>query len=220
MRVLQVAAGPPRLEPALLPAAFAGAFVGVRLGGWRGLLCLVAFASVGVVRYLTYPIGAALDCARGVTEVCRGATDFDFVVPQAWLLPGFVAGVLAAVMTRARVPLRVELEALGAVAFLPLVGYALPLSRGFDAPSVFDVLGASLGLLAAAIIMARRSSDPMRSGFIVASALLLLAVPYLTYILWFNSDPAQSPWNQWMAFAAPVALVVATYAMSRHLPRT
>jgi len=51
----------PQLRPrehsgqALSPhAALAGAFVAVRPGGWRGLLGLLAFASVPLIRALTY----------------------------------------------------------------------------------------------------------------------------------------------------------------------
>ncbi len=131
--------GPLRFEPTLLPAAFAGAFVAVRLGGWRSFLLVLAFAAVPFLRALTYPVGAAIDCSHGNVDACRGATDLDFVLPQAWLLPGFAVGVLAAVMTAARVPLRVELEAFAPIALVQLVGYVLPMMQGYPTPSAFAV---------------------------------------------------------------------------------
>jgi PGF-CTERM motif protein len=209
--------GPPRFEPTLLPAAFAGAFVAVRLGGWRGLLGLLAFASIPFIRALTYPIGAAIDCSHGNIDACRGATDLDFVLPQAWLLPGFAMGVLAAVLTRAQVPRRVELEAFGPIALVQfLLGYVLPLIRGYPTPSAFDIVVTVIGLLAAAYILARRSSNPTRSALIVAGVLLLLVVPLIIFELWSNSDPPWEAtlWHQWLYFAGPVLLVIATYALS------
>jgi len=163
MGVFHRESGPPRLEPALLPAALAGAFVAVRLGGWRGLLGPMAFAAVSFFRFLSYPIGAAIDCSHGDTDACRAATDFDFVLPQAWLLPGFATGVLAAVVTRAPVPLRVELEAFAPIALVQVVRSFLPMLWGYPNPSASEIVITVLGLLAASYILARRSSSPTRS---------------------------------------------------------
>src|SRR6185295_13404964 len=72
--------GPLRFEPILLPAAFAGSFAAWRLGGWRGIVGVVAFASVPFLSALTYPVGSAINCSHGNTDASRGATDFDFVL--------------------------------------------------------------------------------------------------------------------------------------------
>ncbi len=206
--------GPPRFEPTLLPAAFVGAFVAVRLGGWRGLLGLLAFALVPLIRALTYPISAAIDCSHGNTDVCRFATDLDFVLPQAWLLPGFALGGLAALTTRARLSVRVELEALAPIALLAQLGnYVLPLMRGYAGPSSVDIAVMLIGSSASAYIVARRSSAPLRSALIIAGALLLLTVPWITYFLWFNTDPDVNLWQQSPSFAGPVVLVMATYVL-------
>lgn len=209
--------GPPRFEPILLPAAFAGAFVAARLGRWRGFLGLLALASIPFIRALTYPVGAAIDCSHGDTDACRFATDFNFVLPQAWLLPGFAMGVLAAALTRARVPLRVELEAFAPIALVQfLLGYVLTMMQGYPTPSAFAVLVTIIGLLAAAYILARRSSNPTRSALIVAGVLLLLVVPLVIFELWSNSDPPLEArlWHQWLSFVGPVLLVIATRALS------
>ena len=209
--------GPLRLEPTLLPAAFEGAFVAVRLGGWHGFLGLLAFASIPFIRALTYPIGAAIDCSHGDIDACRGATDLDFVLPQAWLLPGFAMGVLTAVLTHARVPRRVELEAFAPIALVQfLLGYVVPLMQGYPTPSAFAVVITVIGLLAGAYILARRSSNPTRSALIVAGVLLLLVVPLIIVELWSNADPPWDAtlWHQWRSLAGPVLLVIATSALS------
>lgn len=125
----------------------------------------------------------------------------DFVLPQAWLLPGFAMGVLAAVLTPVRVPLRVELEAFAPIALVQfLLGYVLPLMRGYPTPSAFAVLVTVIGLLAVACILARRSSNPTRSALIVAGVLLLLVVPLIIFELWSNADPPwdATVWHQWL----------------------
>ncbi|MDQ2951644.1 MAG: hypothetical protein M3R54_05220 [Chloroflexota bacterium] len=215
LRVFHREYGPPRFEPTLLPAAFVGAFVAVRLGGWRGLLGLLAFASVPLIHALTYPISAALDCSHGNTDVCRFATDLDFVLPQAWLLPGLALGGLAALTTRTGLSVRVELEALAPIALLAqLVNYVLPLRRGYPGPSSFDIAVTLLGSFASAYILARRSPAPLRSALIIAGALLLLTIPWITYFLWFNTDSEMDLWQRWPSFAGPVVLVMATYVLS------
>ena len=207
--------GPPRFEPTLLPAALAGAFVALRLGGGRGFLPLLAFASIPFIHALTYPIESAIECSHGNVDACRGATDFDFVLPQAWLLPGFATGALAAVMTRSRVPRRVELEALAPIALVQFLGnYVLPRMRGYPNPSASDVVITVFGVVTAAYILARRSSEPVGSALVLAAVLLVLFVPSVIYLLWFNVDPELTLWTQWLSFAGPVLLVVATYALS------
>src|SRR5689334_12120078 len=56
--VLHHESGPLRFEPTLLPAAVAGAFAAWRLGGWRALFGVIAFASVPFLRFFSYPVGA------------------------------------------------------------------------------------------------------------------------------------------------------------------
>jgi hypothetical protein len=221
MAVFHRESGPPRFEPTLLPTAFAGAFVAVRLGGWRGFLGVLAFASIPFTRALMYPIGSAIECSHGNIDACRGATDLDFVLPQVWLLPGFAMGVLAAVLTRARVPLQVELEALAPIALVQFVSnYLLPLMQGYPNPAAFDIVMTVVGLLAAGYILARRSSNRWRSALIVGGVLLLLDVPWVLYLLWFNRDRDLTLWSRWLSLASPVVLVIATRALSLATRRT
>ena len=203
--------GPLRCEPTLFPAALAGAFAAWRLGGWRGLLGVIAFASVPFLRFLSYPVGAAIDCSHGNTDACRAATDFDFVLPQAWLLPGFAIGVLTAALTHARVPLRDELEASAPIALVHWVGYVLPMMLSDPVPSAFDVTTIVVGPLAGAYVLARRASNPMRSALVVAGLLLLAVVPWVVFTLRFNTQDAR----QWLSLAGPVVLVIATFVLSR-----
>jgi hypothetical protein len=95
--------GPPRLEPTLAFGALAGAFVGWRLGGWRGLLGAMVLPAVGVIRTVQYPVNGLIECARGHAAYCAAASDLDFVLPQLWLVPGFVLGTIAAIVFRPRI---------------------------------------------------------------------------------------------------------------------
>jgi hypothetical protein len=202
--------GPLRFEPTLLPAALAGAFAAWRLGGWRGLFGVVAFASVPFLRFLSYPLGAAIDCSHGATDACRAATDLDFVLPQAWLLPGLAIGVATAALTRARVPLRDEFAAAAPIALVHWVGYVLPMMLSDPAPSALDVITIVIGPLAGAYLLARRASHPMRSALFVAGVLLLVVVPWIVFTLRFNTQDAR----QWLSLAGPVVLVIATFVLS------
>ena len=97
-----------------------------------------------------------------------------------------------------------------------LLGYVLPLMQGYPTPSAFAVLVTVIGLLAAACILARRSSHPTRSALIVAGVLLLFVVALIIVELWSNADPPWDAtlWHQWLSFAGPVLLVMATYALA------
>jgi hypothetical protein len=126
--------GPPRLEPTLAVGALAGAFVGVRLGGWRGLLGAMVLPAVGVIEALHYLIIPTIECAQGNAGFCAAASDLDFVIPQLWLVPGLVLGTIAAVVFRPRIPFRTELEAAGVLALAGPIRYleaVLPQYVGF-----------------------------------------------------------------------------------------
>jgi hypothetical protein len=207
--------GPPRLEPTLLPAALIASFVAVRLGGWRAYLVLLAFASLGFIRAVSYPIGAAIDCSHGDTDACRGATDLDFVIPQAWLVPGLLGGALAAALIRGRVPLRVELEALSPFALAQAIYIFAPMLVGYPGPTAFEIVVSTVAVVVAAYLLARRSPHPSRSAVIVAGGLILLSVPWVIYALWFNRDPEFGLLDRWPSFAAPILLVAAANGFSK-----
>ena len=188
--------GPPRLEPTLAVGAFTGAFVGFRLGGWRGGLGPIVFALVGVIGGLRYFI-PHVQCAAGDANLCRYLLDLDFVIPQLWLVPGFVLGVLAALVFKPRIPFRTELAAAGVFALAGPIRYleaVLPAYLPFfhradggllyrDEMFALDIATTLIAALIASTYLLTRSARPRRAGLVLAIAVAALAIPQLTYQL-------------------------------------
>jgi hypothetical protein len=190
--------GPPRFEPTLAVAAFVGAFVGWRLGRWRGVLAGLLYGLFGFLLTLLYPLEMGLRCGAGEPAACRLVGDLDFVIPQSWLIPGAVLGVVAARLTRWPVPALRVLEAFGIVALV--AGFLLPIEASTlrallarpDGIYWYGDLESAIRLglqFASAVIVAmllvRRSRDPRRDGLLVAGLLVLLALPEIAYQLRF-----------------------------------
>jgi hypothetical protein len=193
--------GPPRLEPTLAVGALAGAFVGFRLGGWRGALGPVLFALASVIGGLRFFI-PLFECAFGDAVQCRGLLDLDFVIPQLWLVPGFVLGVLLALRFRPRVPCRTELEAAGVFAFSVPISYLLfvipaylPFFQGSDRSFLYvdqlTLLNVGVTLVAAvlaAALLIRRAKRPRQAGLVLTLVIAMLALPQLTYQIRFPAS--------------------------------
>ena len=186
--------GPPRLEPTLAVGALAGAFVGFRLGGWRGALGPVLFALASVIGGLRFFI-PHFQCAFGDAVQCRGLLDLDFVIPQLWLVPGFLLGVLLALLLRPRIPFRTELEAAGVFAFTGPISYLffvipayLPFFQGSDRSFLYveqlTLLNVGVSLVAAVVaaaLLIRRAKRPRQAGLALTIMIAMLALPQLTY---------------------------------------
>lgn len=214
--------GPPRLEPTLAVGAFFGAFVGFRLGGWRGALGAVLFALVGAVGVLQYFI-PYVQCAKGEPVYCGYIADLDFVIPQLWLVPGLVLGVLTALALRPRIPFTTVLEAAGVFALAGPVRYLesvlpiyLPFMHGPDGGGLYLDAKIALGIvttLAAALIasvyLVRRTTRPLGAGLLLALVLALLALPQLTYQLRFPANGLELIERLGFLFAAALIAVTA-----------
>ena len=216
--------GPPRLEPTLSVGAFAGMFVGFRLGGWRGGLGSVAFALIGLIGGLGYFV-PYVQCAAGDANVCRYLLDLDFVIPQLWLVPGFVLGVFAALVLRPRIPFRSGLEAAGVFALAGPIRYALgrlvlPYVPFFHSPNsglvhldvltALDIATVLAGALLASILVLRRATRPRRAGFVLATAIAILAVPQLTYQLRYPVNDTLELTQRLSFFLAAALILVVT----------
>src|SRR5437867_3715110 len=220
-----IPSGPPRLEPTLAVGTFAGSFVGWRLGGWRGVL---AFAAVGVVGALRHLI-PLIQCAAGDAATCEGMKDFDFVIPQLWLVPGLVLGVLVANFVRVQIRLRIELQALGVYALtLPVrfVVASLPVYLPFLRPAerfqqflAVDVALVVVGALLAAAFLLRRSTRPRRAGLLLAAVFVVVGLLRLDYLLRYAGElETLTLIDQLSDFvAAALILVVTAFSRSRAL---
>lgn len=190
--------GPPRLEPTLAVGALFGAFVGFRLGGWRGAFGPVLFALAGVIGRLRFFV-PHLQCALGDDAICRSLLDLDFVVPQLWLALGFVLGVIGALAIRLRIRLASELEGAGVFALAAPISYLLfvvpaylPTFHGPNGEFLYierlTLLNTGVTLIAAVLasaVLLRRATRPRQAGLILASTVVILALPELTYQLRF-----------------------------------
>ena len=193
--------GPPRLEPTLAVGALFGAFVGFRLGGWRGALGPVLFALAGEIGRLRFFV-PHLQCALGDQAICRDLLDLDFVIPQLWLVLGFVLGILGALALRFRIRLATELEGAGAFALAGPISYLLfvvpaylPAFQGPNGEFLYierlTLINTGITLVAAVLasaVLLRRATRPRHAGLILASTLMVLALPQLTYQLRFPAD--------------------------------
>ena len=187
-----IPSGPPRLEPTLAVGTFAGGFVGWRLGGWRGVLAFAAVGVVGALRHLVPPI----QCAAGDALACEGMKDLDFVIPQLWLVPGLVLGVLVARFVRVPIPLGTELAALGVYALTVPVRFVvatlpvyLPFLRSVESFQQFlaiDVALVVVGALLAALFLLRRSARPRRAGLLLAAVFVVVGLLRLDYLLRYS----------------------------------
>lgn len=216
--------GPPRFEPTLAVGTFAGGFVGWRLGGWRGVLAFAAVGVVGALRHLT-PV---IQCAAGDVATCEAMKDLDFVIPQLWLVPGLVLGVVAANLVRVQIPLRTELEALGVFALASPIRFVvaslpiyLPFFRGPDGRLLYqdellaiDVALVVAAALLAAVLLLRRSERPRRAGLLLAAVIVVLALPALTYQMRYPVTAALELIDRLSYFVA-AALILAVTAFSR-----
>ena len=178
--------------------AFFGAFVGFRLGGWRGALGTVLFALVGAVGVLQYFIPYA-QCAKGEPGYCGYIADLDFVIPQLWLVPGLIFGVLMAVGLRPRIPFTTVLEAAGVFALAGPVRYLeavlpiyLPFMHGPDGSVLYHDAEIALGIVTtlaaasiASVYLVRRTTRPLGPGLALALVMAALGLPQLTYQLRF-----------------------------------
>jgi hypothetical protein len=221
--------GPPRLEPTLAVGALAGAFVGVRLGGWRGVLGAMVLPAVGVIETLQYPVNGMIECARGNAAYCAAASDLDFVIPQLWLVPGFVLGTIAALVFRPRIPFRTELEAAGMLALAGPVRYleaVLPQYVGFlrgphgellylSEMTVLENVTLLVAALFAAMLLLRRASRPRRAGVVLAVAVAILALPELAYQLRYPVSETMELTNRLSGFLAAALILVVTALLGR-----
>jgi hypothetical protein len=217
--------GPPRLEPTLAVGALAAAFVGVRLGGWRGLLGAMVLPAVGVIETLQYPVNGMIECARGNAAYCAAASDLDFVIPQLWLVPGLVLGTIAAVVFRPRIPFRTELEAAGVLALAGPIRYleaVLPQYVGFGPhgellyPSwmtVLEIVTLLIAALFAAMLLLRRAARPWRAGVVLALAVAILALPQLTYQLRYPVSETIELTDRLSGFVAAALILVVTASL-------
>lgn len=213
--------GPPRFEPTLAVAAFAGAFVGWQLGRWRGLLGPFAYALFTFLLTLRYPVENAVRCAGGQVAACPYAWDLDFVIPQSWLVPGFVAGVVLARLVTWRVPSPALFEAAAVIALVvrPLIVIEEQALRAIllgpdgihwypDVESALRIalqLGAAVG---AGIVLARRSARPVRDALVLAGLLIVAALPEVAYQIRFPEQGVEVA-SRFRRFAM-AALVIAT----------
>jgi|GEM_PF-3569603 len=216
--------GPPRLEPTLAVGALAGAFVGVRLGGWRGLLGAMALPIVGVIGTLQYPINGMIECARGHAASCAAASDLDFVIPQLWLVPGLVLGTIGALIFRLRIPFRTELEAAGVLALAGPIRYleaVLPQYVGFlrgpnsellyrNEMMLLEIATLLVAALLAAILLLRRAARPRRAGAVLALAVAVLALPWLAYQLRYPETEMLAATERLSGFLAAALIVIVT----------
>jgi hypothetical protein len=218
--------GPPRLEPALAVGALVAAFVGWRLGGWRGTLGAMVLPVVGVIETLQYPVHGMIECARGNAAYCAAASDLDFVIPQLWLVPGLVLGTVAAMVFRPRIPFRIELEAAGVLALAGPIRYleaVLPQYVGlgphgeFVYPSwmtVLEIVTLLFGALFAAMLLLRRAAQPRRAGVVLALAVAVLTLPELTYQLRYPVGDIDLI-DRLSGFLAAAVVLVVTLAWGR-----
>jgi len=194
--------GPPRFEPLLAVGAFAGAYVGWRLGRWRGLLGVIAYGLFSFLLTLEYPIQMAMACVGGNPGACR--LDLDFVIPQLWLVPGGALGLLLARVSTWTPRLIPVLEAYGVMALSGAfiqIEWRLAQALLFRPDGVYwyEGLEASLQLavsaafaIAAALVLAGRSVEPRRDGLILAGSLALLGLSQVIYQLQYpESDPVR-----------------------------
>ena len=212
--------GPPRLEPTLAVGALFGAFVGWRLGGWRGVLGAMVLPAVGVILTLQYPVRGMIECARGNAAYCAAASDLDFVIPQLWLVPGLVLGTIAAIVFRPRIPFRTELEAAGVLALAGPIRYleaVLPQYVAFGPhgefvyPSwvtVLEIVTLLIAALFAAMLLLRRAARPRRAGVVLALAVAVLTLPQVTYQLRYPAGDIDLIVRLGGFLAAAVVLVV------------
>jgi len=221
--------GPPRLEPTLAVGALAGAFVGVRLAGWRGLLGAMVLPAVGVITTLQYPVNGMIECARGNAAYCAAAPDLDFVIPQLWLVPGFVLGAIAALIFRPRIPFRGELGAAGVLALAGPIRYleaVLPQYVGFlrgpnsellyrSEMTVVEIVTLLLAALFAAMFLMRHATRPRRAGVVLALAVAVLALPQLTYQLRFPVSEPIELISRLSGFLAAALILVVTDFLGR-----
>jgi hypothetical protein len=216
-----IPSGPPRLEPTLAIGTFVGGFIAWRLGGWRGVLAFTAVGIVGALRHLI-PV---IQCAAGDAAVCAGMTDLDFVIPQLWLVPGLVLGVIAGKLVHAQIPLRTELEALGVFALAGIVRFMvallpvyLPLFRTsdglflyWDVATAIDVALVVTAALLAALFLRRRSTRPRRSGLLLAAVFVGLGLLRLDYTLRYAGGlETLEMINQLSDFIAAAAILIVT----------
>lgn len=186
--------GPPRFEPTLAVSALAGAFVGWRLGRWRGLLGPLAYALFAFLLTLRYPVENAIRCAGGEAAFCPGAWDLDFVIPQSWLVPGFVAGVGPARLAPWRVPSPALFEATAVIALAvsPVIVVEELVLRAIligpdgihwyvDAESAVRIAIQLAAAVGAGLVLARRSAQPVRDALVLAGLLILAALPEVAY---------------------------------------
>ncbi len=221
--------GPPRLEPTLAVGALIGAFVGVRLGGWRGLLGAMVLPALGVIETLEYPVHGLIECARGNAASCASASDLDFVIPQLWLVPGFVLGTIAALVFRPRIPFRTELEAAGVLALAGPLRYleaVLPQYLGFlhgphgellylNEMTVVEIVTLLVAALFAAFFLTRRATRPRRAGVVLALAVAVLALPELTYQLRFPVSETVELTNRLSGFIAAALILIVPVILGR-----
>lgn len=215
--------GPPRLEPTLAVGAFFGAFVGFRLGGWRGALGAVLFALAGAVGVFHYFI-PIVQCAKGEPGYCGYIADLDFVIPQLWLVPGLILGVLTALALRPRIPFTTVLEAAGVFALAEPVRHLeavlpiyLPFMHGPDGSGLYHDTMIALGIVTtlaaasiASVYLVRRTRRPLGAGRLLALVLAALALPQLTYQLRFPTNGLELIDRLGFLFAA--ALIAITTA--------
>lgn len=222
--------GPPRFEPTLAVAALAGAFVGWRLGRWRGLLGPFAYALFTFLLTLRYPVENAVRCAGGDAAFCAGAWDLDFVIPQSWLVPGFVAGVVVARLVPWRVPSLALFEAASVIALVvspvivieEIVLRAILIGRDgihwyADSESALRIALQLAAAVGAGSVLARRSSQPARDALVLAGLLTLAALPEVAYQVRYPEGSIEGL-SRFRRFPMALLVIVATVATVRTRP--
>lgn len=207
--ILRLAPGRPEFEIVGLPAFAVGAAVGVATGGWRGLLALVALASLWVLM---------------IPFIASGA-DRDFYLRQLWAYEGIALGVLIAAVRPLRASSAVLVGAgVYGIAMAPngilemLILRACPSNDAGACVAVSDVVGVLCGMLgavAAGLIVGRSAS--LRGIALLAVALALPSAVMLAHQDWmWQYDGLPSLLGMGRGVVAAFALLAAAWVVRSH----
>lgn len=219
LRIVVTDGPPPRVNEFLLLTWGVGAFVAMRLGGFRGLVPvgLYALATVMliVLDLIIYPM---VDCALRPSLNCFNPRTIDLVRAEPWVLasvtgmtwivPGLLFGTLAAILGRVAIPLRSGLVALsvfawGYLATTGLLTLVRTLGRTVcSAPDAGSVCSSDaeyfvwfaahvvLGLLASRVLI--RAGGRATDALVLGGVLFICRLPGIVHqigMLWGDGFP-------------------------------
>lgn len=190
----------PGFTAAYVPALLLGIVVARAVGGWIATLGVVALAGAAVTRLLVYVDPETL---------------FAYSAIPAGLLLG--AGA-SAIVGRRHIPFRHPLEAAGVFGVLAIPSSLIDTAARLSPPSDPYVLGltlALLGTMAAGVLLAHRSPQPVRDATVLAGALVVIGLVMLPTLWMGATSDARNVASAAVRCAQPLILIGTTWLATR-----